>query len=120
MLAPARTSAEPAAPLRSWPDAEIAFGGEVSWCPPNLMHESLRLDVGGPDHLGPFLGFLRDKFAELGGRARQRRTTHLAKARLELGIGERGIDLLVELPNDLSGRARRHADAVPVACLVIC
>src|SRR5262245_65566257 len=79
---------------------------------------SLRLDVRRPDHLAPLLGFVGDEFAEVGGRARQRRTTYIAKARLELGIGERGVDLLVEFADDLSGRAPRHADAVPVACLV--
>jgi len=29
--------------------------------------ESLRLDVGGPDDLGPFLGVLDDQLAEVGG-----------------------------------------------------
>jgi len=28
---------------------------------------SLRLDVGGPDYLAPFLGFLGDKLAKVGG-----------------------------------------------------
>src|SRR3979490_287379 len=32
----------------------------------------LRLDAGRADHLGPFLGFLRDELAEPGGRARER------------------------------------------------
>ena len=29
---------------------------------------SLQLDVGSPDHLGPFLGFLGNELAEAGGR----------------------------------------------------
>jgi hypothetical protein len=27
----------------------------------------LGLDVGGPDHLGPFVGFINDELAEIGG-----------------------------------------------------
>src|SRR5215475_6529452 len=34
---------------------------------------SVRLDAGEPDHLGPLLGFVGDKLAELGRRSRQRR-----------------------------------------------
>ena len=33
----------------------------------------LRLDVGRPDHLGPFLGFVGDELAEVGGRAGKHR-----------------------------------------------
>src|SRR5215813_13251841 len=43
---------------------------------------SLRLDAGELDHLAPLLGFVRDQLAEVGGRARQRRTPHVGKARL--------------------------------------
>jgi hypothetical protein len=32
---------------------------------------SLRLDAGGLDHLAPFLGFLGDELAKIGGRARR-------------------------------------------------
>src|SRR5262249_30530919 len=32
---------------------------------------SLRLDVGRPDHLAPFLGFVGDELSKVGGRARQ-------------------------------------------------
>ena len=65
---------------------------------------SVRLDVGRPDHLGPLLGFVDDELAEVGGRAREHRTTRVGKPRLHLGIGEAGIDLLVELVDDLGGR----------------
>jgi hypothetical protein len=65
---------------------------------------SLRLDIGGPDHLAPLLGFLRDQLPEVGGRARQRRTPHVGKARLERGLAKRGVDLLVELVDDLGWR----------------
>src|SRR5262245_1349136 len=34
---------------------------------------SLRLDAGRLDHLGPFLGFVGNELAKIGGRARERR-----------------------------------------------
>src|SRR5437868_4398028 len=34
---------------------------------------SLRVDVGGPDHLAPLFGFVGDEFAEIGGRPREHR-----------------------------------------------
>jgi hypothetical protein len=74
---------------------------------------SLRLDARGLDHLGPLLGFVGDELAEIGGRARQRRTTHIGKPRLHFGIGEGSVDLLVELLDDLSWCGLRCADAEP-------
>src|SRR5262245_52252361 len=76
------------------------------------------LDVGRPDYLSPLLGFLSDELAELGGRAGKWGFAEIGKPRLHLGIGEASVDPLVELADDLSWRARRHADPVPVACLV--
>ena len=57
---------------------------------------SLRLDVGCPNHLPPFLGFLRDELSEIGGRANKHRAVQVGKPGLDLGIGEAGIDLLVQ------------------------
>src|SRR5215510_14570942 len=57
--------------------------------------QSLRLDVGHPDHLAPLLGFVRDQLAEVSRRARKRRAAQIGKPRLDLGICERGVDLLV-------------------------
>src|SRR5262249_1797997 len=45
---------------------------------------SLRLDVGGPDHIAPFLGFFGDQLAELGRRSRQRRSAEVSETRLRL------------------------------------
>jgi hypothetical protein len=53
---------------------------------------SLGLDVGGPDHLGPFLGFVDDQLAELGPRSRQRRAAEIGEARPHLGDGEGRIE----------------------------
>src|SRR5262245_856910 len=57
---------------------------------------SLRLDVGGPDHLAPFLGFLGDQLAELDGRSRQRRAAEVSETGLHLRVVESRVDLLVE------------------------
>src|SRR5262249_53581725 len=48
---------------------------------------SVRLDAAEHDHLGPLLGSVDDQLFKVGGRARQRRTTHS-------GVGKRGVDLL--------------------------
>src|SRR5262245_50873634 len=73
----------------------------------------LRLDVGGPDHLGPFFGFAGDELAQFGRRHRHRRPAEFDETCLKLGIGEGGIDLFVELADDLGRRALRCAEAKP-------
>jgi hypothetical protein len=62
----------------------------------------LRLDAGRADHLGPFLGFLRDELAEPGGRARERLAADGGKPCLHPGVAEGRIDFLAELVDDLS------------------
>src|SRR5262245_59454254 len=42
--------------------------------PQSPAPSSVCLDVGRPDHLGPFLGFVGDELAKIGGRARKPRT----------------------------------------------
>src|SRR5262245_33559505 len=85
-----------------------ARGGEI------LPRDStLRLDVGRPHHLAPLLGVVSDELAEICGRADKRRASKVGKPRLHLGIGEAGVDLLVEPIDDLGGRVPGHADAVP-------
>jgi hypothetical protein len=79
----------------------------------------LRLDVGGPDHLGPLLGFVGDELAEVGRRTLKDRYAQGGKSRLDLGISEGGIDFLVELVDDLGRRALGNADTMPAAGLVV-
>jgi len=74
------------------------------------MLGSFRLDVGGPDHLGPFVGFLGDQLFKAGGRAGEHHTAQVGELSLQLGIGETGIDLLVELVDDLGRRLCRCAE----------
>src|SRR6266508_2754677 len=75
--------------------------------------ESLRLDAGGLDYFGPFLGFVGDELAEVGGRARKHSATKVGKARLHFGISEARIDLLAQLLDDLCGCVLGNADAIP-------
>jgi hypothetical protein len=79
--------------------------------PVRLPAASVGLDVGGPDHLAPFLGFVGDQPAKVGGREREHVATQVGKPRLDLGVGEAGIDFLVEPVDDLGGRGLRCADA---------
>src|SRR5262249_58720171 len=58
---------------------------------------SVQLDVRGPDHLAPFLGFVGDQLAKIGRREREHVAAQVGKPRLELGIGKASVDLLVEL-----------------------
>src|SRR5262245_43382338 len=74
---------------------------------------SLRLDVGRPDHLAPLLGLNCDELAEVGGREREHIATHVGKPRLELGIGQASVDLVVELLDNLCRRILGCADAIP-------
>src|SRR6266571_2728440 len=67
-----------------------------------------RLDIGRPDHLGPLFGFLGDELAELGGRTGKYRAAQVSEPRLQLGIGEPGVNLLVELVGDLYSWVRRR------------
>src|SRR5262249_40564346 len=69
----------------------------------------LWLDVGGPDHLGPFLSFVDDELSEFSRHHRHRHAAEVGKARLDLGIGKDRIDFLVKLLDDLDGGALRRA-----------
>src|SRR5262245_31201488 len=77
-----------------------------------------RFDVEGPDHLAPFLGFVGDELTDVRRRAREYCAAQVGKSRLELGIAEARVDLLVELLDDLNGRALGRAEADPGARLV--
>jgi hypothetical protein len=79
---------------------------------------SVWLDTRRLDHLGPLLGLIGDKLSEVGGRSGQHSAAQIGEARLDLGIGERGVDLFVELVDDLSRRVPGRADAVPTARLI--
>src|SRR6516162_201121 len=79
---------------------------------------SLRLDTRRLDHLGPLLGLVDDELAERAGTHRHRLAAELCQPHLNPGIGETGIDLLVEILDDLHWSAFRRAHAEPRARLV--
>src|SRR6476659_3481825 len=79
---------------------------------------SLRLEARELDHLAPFLGFVCDELSEVCGRARQQRAAQIGKPRLDLGIVETGISLLVELVDDLDGCVPWHTQAGPETRLI--
>src|SRR6516225_5836235 len=73
---------------------------------------SLRLDAGELDHLAPLLGLVDNQLAELGRRSRQRRAAEVGEARPHLGIGERRVNLFVELIHDLNRRVSGRTDPI--------
>src|SRR5205807_9262639 len=75
---------------------------------------SLRLHVGRPDNLGPFLSYLHAELAEFGGREDEHLAAYFGKPGLELGIGKSRVDLSVERIDDLHGRVLRRAHAIPL------
>jgi hypothetical protein len=62
---------------------------------PRAVIGLLRLDVGGPDHLGPLLGISDDELAELGGRVCKRLKAQIYEPRFECRVGECGINLRI-------------------------
>src|SRR5262245_30213184 len=91
----------------------IPISGVTEYRPPG----SLRLDAGELDHLGPLLSFVRDQLTEIGGREREHLATEIGKPRLDFGISEAGIDLPIELVNNVGGRVLGRADTEPGARL---
>src|SRR5262245_7556255 len=66
---------------------------------------SVCLDVKGPDEFAPLLRFVGDELAKVSGREREHVATQVGKLRLEFRVGERGIDLPVELVDNFGQRA---------------
>src|SRR5262249_48010408 len=74
---------------------------------------SVRLRTREFHHLCPLLGFVSDELAEFGGRHRHRHAAQVAEPRLDRGVGEAGVNCLVERVDDLGGCILRNADAIP-------
>src|SRR5215471_1128772 len=79
---------------------------------------SLHLDAGLAEHFAPFLGIVDNELAELGGGHRRRLGADIGKARVELGVREAGVDLAVELVDDVARNFAGRANAVPPDRLV--
>src|SRR5262245_63755926 len=85
----------------------------------NIARDRLHwLDVGRPDHLAPFLGFVGDEFPEFSGGHKCRLETHVEEAHLHLRIGKDCVDLVVEPVNNVGGRIFRGANTLLTARLV--
>src|SRR6187551_543783 len=63
----------------------------------------------------PLLDFLRDECTEICRRTCEHYPAEAGESGLQCGIGEAGIDFLVQLFDDLSGRIFRRANALPAA-----
>src|SRR5215207_4490861 len=85
---------------------------------PRFLLPSVRLDPRELDHLSPLSGLVGDELAEVDGRASKRDAPNVCDARLQLGIDEAGIDLFVELVDDLGWCVFGNADPIPLAGLV--
>src|SRR5262245_39573695 len=101
---------------------------ESGWCcrhSPNGRYRisvrisgSLRLDACELHHLAPLLGFVGDEFAEVRGRACKHSAPELDQPCPNLGVGEAGVDLLIELVDDLDRGPGGCSDPEPSARLV--
>src|SRR5271169_6092259 len=96
----------------------ITEGGRWEPRSPLGGRRSIGPEIGGPDHLAPFLGFRRYMLSEVGRRADKYRGAEFGQPRLQLWIGEAGIDLQIELVDDLDRCLAGRADTKPAACRV--
>src|SRR5262245_44827846 len=95
----AGSAATPAARCRKF--RRGSFIASLSEC--RRRDASFRFDVGRPDHLSPLLGFFGNERPEIARRATEDNAAQVGELSLQLGIGEAGIDLLVELLDNLRG-----------------
>src|SRR5262245_42587106 len=73
------------------------------------------LDASRLDHPGPLLGFVGYMLSQVGWRERKRRSAQFQQSFLDLGISESGIDLGIELIDDLRRSIFGGAESLPPA-----
>ena len=95
--------------------ADLQFESATDVC---VQTGLLRLDIGSADDLAPFLGIFGDELGKIGGRAGQRGASHLDESRFDRWVRQPGVDLPVELVDDLGRRVPGRADTALRACLV--
>src|SRR6516225_8365844 len=78
---------------------------------------SARLDVGGPDHFGPFLGVIADELAEIARRAREHHAAEAGEPRLHSRLIEGGVDFDIELFDYRRWRVSGRNEPDPLARL---
>ena len=71
-----------------------------------------------PDHLAPFLGFIRDELSEFCGRHQHWSAAKIGEPLLEREIGETRIVLPVELLNNFDGGFFRRTNSLPCSHLI--
>src|SRR5690349_18095859 len=76
------------------------------------------LDAGELDHLRPFFGGFRNDRPEFRRRAPEHCAAELDDPGFDLGIGEAGIELLVQETDDFGRSISGDANARKAACLV--
>src|SRR5580704_10211542 len=72
---------------------------------------SIELDPRELDHLAPFLVFIGDELAIVAGAHRRRYVAKVDEAASDPGIGDTGIDRLVERADDFGRRTARRPNA---------
>jgi hypothetical protein len=78
----------------------------------SYWHGLLGFDLGRPYQVAPLFGFVGDELAKFGRRAWKRRAAELGEPRLDLRIGEAGVNFPLEPVDDFRGRVFRSADAI--------
>src|SRR5262245_58800270 len=84
---------------------------------PARIARSFRFEARELHNLCPLFCVFRNEFAELGGRAQKRRSAQGCQSGLEHRLGERRVDLPIELVDNIAWGAPRRADTTPVTCL---
>jgi hypothetical protein len=64
------------------------------------------------DHLGPFVGFGGEEFAEFQRRSAEHHTAEIGEFLFHFGIGERVVDRLVQHTDDFCRRAFRRVEPI--------
>src|SRR5262249_31214988 len=103
-------------PPRVRPEAPTPAGPVTK--PPSRPARLFSPDIGRPDDLAPFLRLFRHQLAEIVGRSDHRPTTQIGEPRLDLRIGQGGVDPLVQPADDLRRRVSGRAEPAPRARLV--
>src|SRR5439155_20520624 len=104
--------------------ASITFGKRKDWRLHGLTSDKkvmnlpgslslLRLDTGELDHFRPLVGLVGDELAEIGARHWLWHETQIDEPHIDLGVGERGVGLLVEEIEDLHRCVSGRSNALP-------
>ena len=81
--------------------------------------KSFYLDVGRSDDLFPFIGIFRNELAKLGECHRLRNTTYLGESSPHRGVAKKGIDLAVELVDNIGRGIPKRDKTIPHVCFVV-